>query len=178
MTDEELMRAYGAGDQEAFSRLYERHKNRLFGYLLGRLRDRAAAEEVFQSVFLKLHRTRDSYRAELPFLPWLFTIARSVLVDHLRRESSRQSRIILDEERVGAAVAETPAEPMSFAALLAAMPSLSTAQRQVLELRFAEGLNFREIAERLDLTPANARQLASRALGRLRRLLSGKGDVS
>ncbi len=174
MTDEELMQAYVAGEHDAFERLYARHKSRLFGYLLSKLRDHVAAEEVFQAVFLKLHRTRDLYRKDLPFLPWLFTIARSALLDHLRREQARQSRVILDDEQVGKAVAQEPLELPATDELPAALASLSAAQRQVLNLRFGEDMNFQEIAEQLELSPANARQLASRALGKLRRLMTGK----
>ncbi|MDT8423471.1 MAG: sigma-70 family RNA polymerase sigma factor [Desulfuromonadales bacterium] len=172
MTDEELMQAYAEGDTEAFEMLYARHKNRLFGYLLGRMRDHDEAEEVFQLIFTKLHRARARYRGEIPFLPWFFTIARNTMIDHLRRAQVRQAHLTLDDE----AVARFPApstEPPPFAVSLPGMESLSAAQRQILELRFGEGLTFNEIAAQLQLTPANARQIVSRQLARLRKLLTG-----
>ncbi len=61
LPDEELMQAYAEGDMDAFELLYARHKGRLFGYLVGQLKDHAEAEEVFQTVFVKLHRARARY---------------------------------------------------------------------------------------------------------------------
>ncbi|AMV70576.1 sigma-70 family RNA polymerase sigma factor [Desulfuromonas carbonis] len=174
MTDEELMQAYARGEQAAFDQLYARHKCRVMGYLLKRSGDRTAAEDVFQAVFLKLHRSRDNYRDELPFLPWLFTIVRTALIDAARREQTRSARIVLDGEQVAAAVADHVPDPAPLHEALPALATLSPDQRRVLELRFGQGFSFTEIAEQLELSPANARKLASRALGRLRRLLGGK----
>ena len=53
-TDEALMLAYAEGDGEAFAELYARHRARLFHYLLGQLRDRSLAEELFQDVWQRM----------------------------------------------------------------------------------------------------------------------------
>ncbi|MDH5752558.1 MAG: RNA polymerase sigma factor, partial [Deltaproteobacteria bacterium] len=73
------MSAYQAGDMDSFRELYEAHKGRVMGYLHSRLNDQDEAEDVFQQVFLKLHRYRHRYRSEVPFLPWLFTITRNAM---------------------------------------------------------------------------------------------------
>jgi RNA polymerase sigma-70 factor (ECF subfamily) len=172
LSDEELMLAYAGDDMAAFETLYHRHRSRLFGYLLGRLRDRSEAEEVFQAVFAKLHQARRSYRAEIPFLPWLFTIARNALIDHLRRER-RQPRVI-DSEDALAALQAPAVDTTPIGAAVAELTSLTEGQRAVLELRFNQGLSFREIATELQLSPDNARQIVSRAIARLRRLMTGK----
>lgn len=166
------MLAYAGDDMEAFEALYHRHRNRLFGYLLGRLKDRSEAEEVFQAVFAKLHQARRSYRAEIPFLPWLFTIARNALIDHLRRER-RQPRAV-DSEAALEALQAPEAEITPIGAAVAELTSLTAAQRAALELRFNQGLSFREIAAELRLSPDNARQIVSRAVARLRKLMIGK----
>lgn len=57
-TDEVLMLAYAGGDGDAFSELYARHRARLFHYLLGQLRDRSLAEELFQDVWQKMINAR------------------------------------------------------------------------------------------------------------------------
>jgi len=173
LTDEEMMQAYAEGDSDAFEQLYARHKGRLFGYLVGRLKDRAEAEDVFQTVFVKLHRARASYRPEIPFLAWFFTIARNATIDHLRREQVRQPQAA----PLVNAVAISPASPSAKESLSSALPelaSLSATQRRVLELRFSAGLTFREIAEQTRLSPANARQLVSRAIRKLRKMLTKK----
>lgn len=112
MTDEELMPAYARGEQAAFDQLYPRHKNRVREYLLKRLDDRAGAEDVIQAVFLKLHRSRDNYRDELPVFPWLFTVVPTPLIDAARREKTRGVRIVLDDEQVAAAVADHLPDPV------------------------------------------------------------------
>jgi RNA polymerase sigma-70 factor (ECF subfamily) len=172
LSDEELMQAYAKDDMEAFALLYRRHRQRLFGFLLGRLKSRSEAEEVFQSVFAKLHQARYSYHREVPFLPWFFTIARNALIDHLRRQR-RQQHVILSEEAVAAGVAPDR-EYLPIGAAIAELASLSAAQRQVLELRFNQGLTFQEIAEELQLSAGNARQIVSRAIAKLRKLMTGK----
>jgi RNA polymerase sigma-70 factor (ECF subfamily) len=173
VSDEELMQAYANDDLDAFELLYRRHRERLFGYLVGRLQNRSEAEEVFQAVFAKLHRARHSYRPEIPFLPWFFTVARHTLIDHLRRQQ-RQQHVVLSEEAVAAASAAPARELTPIGATIAELASLSQTQRQVLELRFNQGLSFQEIADELELTAGNARQIVSRAIARLRRLMTGK----
>ncbi len=167
------MEAYAEGDVDAFRSLYERHRKRIFGYLLGKLRDRDEAEEVFQTVFDKLHRARGRYRREIPFLPWIFTIARNALIDNRRRDQTRQAHVTLSEDLVAACPAPRTA-PSSYSAALAELSSLSESQRRVLELRFNQGLTFLEIAKHLQISPDNSRQIASRAIARLRTWLTGK----
>ncbi|MCP4898138.1 MAG: sigma-70 family RNA polymerase sigma factor [bacterium] len=173
LTDEELMQAYVEGDSGAFERLYARHKGRLFGYLVGRLNDHAEAEEVFQTVFFKLHRARASYRTKIPFLAWLFAIARNAVIDHLRREQVRRAHITVSNEAEAISPSSQPAQ-MPLNSALPEMASLSAAQRQVLELRFSEGMTFQEIAEQTQWSSTNARQLVSRAIRKLRKKLTGK----
>ncbi len=172
MTDEELMMAYGRDDFSAFESLYRRHKDKVFGYLLMRLRDRQEAEEVFQQVFMKLHRARAGYSGSVPFLAWLFTIARNALIDHGRKQATHDKyHHYLDPCEEIAIAPDQPDADTEAKALLATLPE---GQRQVLTLRFDEGLSFAEIGRQLQTSDANSRQLVSRAIRKLRRLLSDK----
>lgn len=167
------MQTYAEGDAEAFNALYERHKSRIFGYLFGKLKNHAEAEEVFQMVFLKLHKARGNYRRDIPFLPWIFTITRNTMIDHLRRRQARQRHVTLSEGVV--AVCPAPrAECSPFGAGLPQLTSLNDTQRQAIELRFNQGLTFKEISEQLQLSPENSRQIVSRAIAKLRKLMVGK----
>ncbi len=173
MTDEELMLAYAIDDMEAFEILYHRHKNRIFGFLLSKLRNQTEAEEVFQAVFTKLHVARGKYRAEIPFLPWVFTIARHAMIDHIRRRDSYQKHISNSEaplENYAAPVEEASTTDISTIDL----SRLNASQRQAVDMRFAQGLTFYEISERLATSEENARQIISRALRKLRKRLTGK----
>lgn len=167
------MLAYATDDMDAFEVLYRRHKNRLFGFLLAKLKNQTEAEEVFQAVFTKLHVARGKYRPEIPFLPWVFTIARNAMIDHIRRRNSYQQHISNSEtplEDYAAPVADAPAADIATIDL----SRLNASQRQALELRFAQGLTFAEIGAQLATSEENARQIISRTLRKLRKQLPGK----
>jgi len=176
MTDEELMVAYREGDLSAFQILYKRHKGRLMGYLITKLKDLDEAEEVFQSVFVKLHAGRFSYKENIPFLPWIFTIARNTMVDHIRKRETYKKHISVDTEYITSRAGGNNREPLSIGSVVSELSSLSDSQRQALELRFNDGLSFEDIGKHMKITHSNARQIASRAVRALRNLLAGKGD--
>lgn len=173
MTDEELMLAYADGDIEAFEALYLRHKMRVFGFLLARLKERDEAEDVFQAVFVKLHRARTKYRPEIPFLPWIFTITRNCLIDHIRKRETHRKHVTISEEAVQSfAVPDSGHAPTHLE--FEKLSSLSKAQRQALQLRFEQGLSFRDVAEQMQTSADNARQIISRAIRKLRKQMTGK----
>lgn len=167
------MAAYADGDIEAFRTLYERHNKRIFGYLIAKLKDRSEADDVFQSVFAKLHVARKKYRQEIPFLPWIFTIARNDLLDHLRKKSTYMKHITISEKEVECYADPTP-DMAHFKVAIAELSSLTGAQRQALVLRFNEGLTFREISAQMQTKSNNTRQIISRAIRKLRKLMGDK----
>jgi RNA polymerase sigma factor (sigma-70 family) len=174
-SDEQLMTAYADGDMQAFEVLYARHKGRILGYLYNKLRDRDEAEEVFQATFAKLHAARDRYREDIPFLPWVFTIARNALIDHVRRNRAyRKNLMISDESMVNASAVESSNAPVDDT--IAELSSLSHRQREVLELRFDQDFSFDEIAAQLQTSSGNARQMVSRAIRHLRKALGARED--
>jgi RNA polymerase sigma factor (sigma-70 family) len=174
--DEQLMAAYADGDITAFEALYERHKGRILGYLFNRLRDRDEAEEVFQIVFAKLHAARDRYREDIPFLPWIFTIARNALIDHVRKNRTYQKQMVLID--VGKIDDPDPraAHGLSINDAISGISSLTPIQRRALELRFDQDFSFDEIADHLQTSVGNARQMVSRAVRHLRRMRTGGRD--
>lgn len=173
-TDEELMVAYAVGDLQAFELLYHRHKGKILGYLLARLRDRDQAEEVFQNVFARLHQGRSRYQPEIPFLPWIFAISRNAMIDHLRKQQVYRHHVTTSEELVAAAADTRPHHPRVSLGL-PELAALTASQRKALELRFVEELSFGEIADRLQTSAVNARQILSRAVRRLRQTIPAKG---
>lgn len=168
-TDEELMRAYQDGDDTAFRLLFERHSSRVYGFLMAHLKNRAQADDVFQATFLKLHQARRHYDPAFPFPSWLFTVCKSVLIDHARKGA--RSREDSNEEMVAQAKDEKIGEAETGVALDGLPPN----QRTAVELRYHDELGFEEIAKRLETTPANARKLVSRGVEKLRVLLGGRG---
>ncbi len=167
------MQAYINGDTDAFQTLYQRHKGRVLGYLNSRIASQDEAEEVFQEAFTKLHRYRFKYEKDVPFLPWLFTIVKNTLIDHIRKRETRHKYLQSNPEQVENAPDERE-DSLSIAEAISELSSLDIKQRQVLELRFNEDLSFADIAARLETSQTNVRKIVSRAIQKLRGLILGK----
>lgn len=166
VTDEELMVLYQSGEANAFEILYERHSARVYGFFLKKLRDRSLVGDVHQAAFMKLHQARRQYDPSLPFAPWLFTICRSSFYDFLKaRRRSTENEIWDPASYENATVLEKENKPD-----LPSLEGLPISQQEALNLRYLEDLSFEEIAQRLETSPTNVRQLVSRALRRLKSL--------
>lgn len=166
-TDEELMARYQLGSEQAFAVLYERHASKVLGYLRKRTGIDERAEELFQEVFVKMHKSKHLYNKSLPFLPWLFSVSRSVLID-----SYRSRRRKLGEELVG----DFDHFPKQEAAsglidLDSHLAHLTDAQSAAVQLRYVDDKTFDEIATILGTSSVNARKLISRGVARLRELV-------
>lgn len=164
--DERLMILYVEGDERAFAELYRRYKSKVFGFLCKRV-DARVAEELFQTTFLKLHRSREVYDPQKPFPVWLFAICRNVLNDHLRATQRQIITTNTDPDSIGIERnVEVSSQGVTIDNAVAALPAR---QREAIQMRFAEGLEFDQIASRLSTTRENARQLLSRSLRALKR---------
>ena len=161
------MVAYQLGEEQAFAALYKRHSGRVFGFIKSKIRDEAASRDILQSTFLKLHRSRSRYDRAFPFVPWLFTICRSEVLDSFKKSHRLHETL----------VAETPEpefQPVADSTSELNLADLPLAQREAVELRFEQDFSFEEIARRLNTSPVNARQLVSRAVRTLRGLYGKK----
>lgn len=154
------MVAYQLGEANAFNELYSRHAPRVLGFLRKKVKSEALARDVFQATFLKLHKCRDRYDSAYPFVPWLFTICRSEMLDALKKPYRSQE--VLAESLPEPVVASQQAAPEVNLGLL------PVAQRDAVQLRYERNFSFEEIAKQLETSPANARKLVSRALQFLR----------
>src|ERR1035437_52292 len=87
LNDRELVDRYVDGDEACLEVLIERHKGRIFGFIVKRVRDRMLAEDIFQETFFKVIRSLKSrlYNEEDKFLPWVMRISRNMIIDHFRR---------------------------------------------------------------------------------------------
>lgn len=170
-SDEALMRRYQADDPQAFDELYRRHSGRVYGYLVKLAGNRAEADDLLQSTFLKLHHRRDHYDDTLPFLPWLFAIARNAWIDLRRKHApttvAPEDLTRLSDARAAKGSSEAALELREILALL------PVDQRQLLEQRFDEGLSFETLAEESGVSEAAIRKRLSRAMGVLRGLWRG-----
>lgn len=172
-TDEALAAAYiERDDQEAFRTLVDRHQERVFGYLLGMVRHRDTANDLFQETFFRvisaMRRERGSYERQGRWLAWVMRIARNAALDHLRR---RKKYADVDDEgdnsfwdRLtddGPNADDRMSTKVEWETLQAGIRALPPEQREVVLLRHEADLTFREIAELTDVS-------INTALGRMR----------
>ena len=112
------------------------------------------------------------YKENFLVLPWFFTIAKSVLIDELRKEKKNQ---VLEEEVYDLIKAESEISinpPTDIDEMINQLPEV---QKQALKLRYVNENTFEEIAETLNLKSDNVRKIISRGINRLRQLVS-EGD--
>lgn len=150
-SDEALMEAYARnGDSIAFEKLYDRWSDRLFGYI-ARAVDHATAEELFQTLWMRLHTARQSYRSGRAVAPWIFAIAANLRRQEWRRRGRRPEEPRAAPNPSGtAASAEEEALAVERDRLVRkALAALTEGQRDVIELHRFEHLSFPEIAETL-----------------------------
>lgn len=187
-SDEILMAAYQAGNQAAFGELFARHGGSVYGFLARRLPDRALAEDLYQEAFLRVHRARHSYDASRPFRAWLFGIVHNLLIDALRDAGRTPRAQSLDLAPLAAhgtgrlevsAPDGTPEEQASTReaarALEATLQALPPDEATVLLLARVEGMSYEDIAPVVGRTPAATKQLAYRALQRVRAAMTAAG---
>lgn len=169
-----LMLATQGGDPEAYRRLLEAVQPMLFGYLRKRLRSPEAAEDVSQEVLLTMHRVRHTFEPGRPFEPWFFSIARSRLIDHLRKvkrvSANEYSTDVLPE------VSEDQALP-DWARFMEVLEILPEAQREAFSLLKIEGLSTVEAAEKVGISVSALKVRAHRAYNTLKKgLLEEEGE--
>jgi RNA polymerase sigma-70 factor (ECF subfamily) len=165
--DEVLMARYADGDAAAFEGLFRRYEPRAYAFFVRRTGSRERAQDLYQELFLRIHRARDRYDAGRPFAPWLFQIARRLLVDDVRR-AHRAHEVALGaheprDERPGCEDGLGDREAVGQA-----LAALSGEERRILVASKLDGVGYPELAAQLGKSAEAVRQVASRALRRVR----------
>ncbi|WP_066759285.1 RNA polymerase sigma factor [Crocinitomix algicola] len=174
LSDKDLIRSYLEGNEKAFETLLMRNKDRIFGYIVSKVRNQNLANDLFQDVFIKVIRTlkNGSYNEEGKFLPWVLTISHNMIVDHFRRsnkmqmisESSSKSEdynifsvLKLTDNNIEDEMIKGQIETD----LVRLVEYLPEEQRDVLQNRIFKGMSFKDIADKEDIS-------INTALGRMR----------
>jgi RNA polymerase sigma-70 factor, ECF subfamily len=90
VTDEVLMMRFQGGDRAAFASLVKKHKTPIYNFILRLVRSSSSAEDLAQDVFVKVVQSAVDFKHESKFSTWVYSIARNLCIDHLRKMSLRQ----------------------------------------------------------------------------------------
>jgi RNA polymerase sigma-70 factor (ECF subfamily) len=174
-SDEQLMAAFCMGSTEAFSELFMRYKQPLFGFFRRRIGDPAHAEELAQETFLAVLRAASRYEPRALFRTYLYAIGFKILRAHRRKAAFRATFLgAAAGYRVPAVRNTTDAE----VSLRHAVGKLERTDREILLLREFEQLSYGEIAELLGFPVNTVRSRLFRARMALRDLLSAPASKS
>jgi RNA polymerase sigma-70 factor, ECF subfamily len=175
---DELLERARRRDGEAFARLYEATYQRVFSYLLARLGDRSAAEDLLQEVYLAALHGIDRFRAktEGQFMAWILKIAHGKSVDQLRSRYRHPDLVTSDVAPVDA---DNPLDTidmrLGLGEIAAALSQLTEDQRNVVMNRLVFGYDLEETAGLMGKNVGSIKALQHRALARLAKLLGPGG---
>lgn len=170
---QELLVRAKDGDSEAFGTVYESYVTQIYRYIYFRVKDKDIADDLTQSVFIKIFAHIDQIDPEYP-RAYFFTVTRNLLADHWKKkkdilfnESDEEFKLIPSEDNIVAHI-DTMQEMNRVRGFL---HKLKDEQREALTLRFMHELSTKEIAEIMDKEENTVRQLQCRGLKTLREYL-------
>jgi RNA polymerase sigma-70 factor (ECF subfamily) len=172
MTDEVLIRTFVNGDNQAFDILLNRHKNRVFTYILLVVRNRDLAEDIFQEAFMKVIVTlkEGRYTENGKFYAFVTRIAHNLIIDHYRRERNENTisndaftdvDLFNNAKLSDETIVDHMVRNQVHMDVRNLMQHLPENQLEVVRMRFYEDLSFKEIADRTGVS-------INTALGRMR----------
>jgi RNA polymerase sigma-70 factor, ECF subfamily len=171
----ELVRRAQNGDAEGFGELYDRYVDVVFRYLYHRVGDRATAEDFTSETFVRALRRIDSLSFQGRDVgAWLVTIARNIVLDHVKSSRYRlevATADMRDADRATEGPEEAVLQRLTNAELMAGVRQLSADQRECLVLRFLQGLSVSETAAAMGKKDGAIKALQHRAVRRLATLL-------
>lgn len=170
LSDQELVKNYIDGDNFSFETLLNRHKNRVFAFIMSKIKNKDISEDIFQDTYVKVVNSlqKGKYNEEGKFLPWVMRIAHNLVIDHFRKQKKmymirsnnefdifdviKDNSINIDDKLI---------RDQIFNDLRSLIDLLPVDQKEVLKMRYFEELSFKKIAEYFDIS-------INTALGRMR----------
>ncbi len=189
LSDKELVKSYINGSEKSFEVLLLRNKDRVFGYIMSKVKDYDLANDIFQDVFIKVIRTLKNglYNEEGKFLPWVLTIAHNLVIDNFRKakkmptisDSSgsedfnifsvlKLNDVTIEDEMIKSQIQKDVINLIQY---------LPEDQKDVLEKRIFKEMSFKDIAELDDISINTALGRMRYALINLRKLIE-KHEIS
>jgi len=186
MDDAAIMLELRAGNMAGFDFLIQKYRKPIIHFMYRMVRNQAVAEELAQEVFLRVYRSRETYRAEARFSTWLYRIATNLGVNYARdnRHERTASTVYLDEadSETGTTPDVADSTPDVEARLLKQerlnaireyVLALPERQRMAVLMHKYEGMDYKQIGDVLKLSESATKSLLFRAYQTLREKLKG-----
>ena len=170
LSDKELVSKYVKGDIYSFEILLSRHKNRVFAFIMSKIKNKDISDDIFQDTYVKVVNSlqKGKYNEEGKFLPWVMRIAHNLVIDHFRKQKKMQMIRsnndfdifdVIKDSKINADEKLIKDQILNDLNLL--IDKLPNDQKKVLKMRYYEELSFKKIAEHFDIS-------INTALGRMR----------
>lgn len=187
LNDNELVQRFIAGDQNSLEILIQRHKGRVFSYILLIVKKQELAEDIFQETFIKVIRSlkKGKYTENGKFISWVLRISHNLIIDHFRKEKLKgtvsNDSLDIDIFNSQKFSEDTIEDQMVNAQILSEVKDLIQElpddQQQVIFMRHYLDLSFKEIAEQTDVSINTALGRMRYALINLRKLVEKKNLI-
>jgi RNA polymerase sigma-70 factor (ECF subfamily) len=171
MADDSLKNKEMLQTEEEFKDAYQAHAGSIYKFIFWRTKDVQLSEDLTSTTFQKAWSARSNFKGGSA-QAWLYRIARNTLFDYWRKTKEITSDDIIEhQEDDHATTAELLDKQSEVEKLQGALSKLPKDMRDIIELRFIEGLSSKQVAKQLDLTDGNVRIIQYRALKKLREYL-------
>jgi RNA polymerase sigma factor (sigma-70 family) len=187
LNDNELVQRFIAGDQNSLEILIQRHKGRVFSYILLIVKRQELAEDIFQETFIKVIRSlkKGKYTENGKFVSWVLRISHNLIIDHFRKEKLKgtvsNDSLDIDIFNSQKFSENTIEDQMINTQILSEVKDLIQElpddQQQVIIMRHYLDLSFKEIAEQTDVSINTALGRMRYALINLRKLVEKKNLI-
>lgn len=187
MNDEQLVKAYAQGNNEAFDTLLNRHQERIYNYILRIIKNEDVANDIFQDTFVKaiMNIRKGRYTDTGRFPAWISRIAHNLIIDYFRQEKSENLQscdidevdLLNRKELSEATIEDILITEQIHDDVRLLIDELPAAQREVLMMRYYRNMSFKEIAEATGVSINTALGRMRYAILNMRRIASEKDMV-
>lgn len=168
------MQAAGSGDLEAFEEIVRRHQGWAWQIAFRFFGQKEPAADVVQDAFIRLLEASGRYRPTAKFRTYFYRIISRLCLDRAKKKKTVELEVMPNMPDPAPGAAEKLIHRETAAAVRTALDDLAPNQRMAIVLRYYEDLNYREIADALEITPKAVERLLARGRKRLRDSLGSR----
>ena len=168
-SDQILVKSYLNGDESSFEVLIRKHKDKVFAFILSKIKNYNIAHDVFQDTFIKVINSlkMGKYNEEGKFVPWVMRIMHNLVIDYFRSQKKKEVLLLqmilifLISSLIKKIMEDEMIKSQIHSDVKMLIEELPDDQREVLKMRYYKDLSFKEISEITDVS-------INTALGRMR----------